>query len=432
MVAIKNIFEKIRQGKSGKDSRFMKYIKTLLILLAGIFMGWLFFHKTEDKKNTESTEAPVFKKQIWTCSMDPQVKSDHPGLCPICGMDLVPLESLHPENQDSLSLHLSKEAAALANVETWTVKYLKPEKELSLYGTVVPDEQQVLSQVAHINGRVDKLWINFTGEHINKGQTIAQIYSSELVTAQQELIEAYRNRLQQPDVYKAVRDKLQQWRLTSLQIDKIEKEGVVQNSLEIVSDFAGIITSKKINTGDYITTGTVLFEVSDLSKIWVQFDVYEDDIPFVSINDKIFFTTQAIPGNHFSGNVSFIEPVLNSGSRVSRVRLEINNENGILKPGMFVSGSLKTVLPGNGSKLVIPSSAVLWTGKRSVVYIKLPGTEEPAFNLREIELGPVLGNYYVVNNGLNEGEEIVVNGAFSIDAASQLEGKPNMLNMKNN
>ena len=184
-----------------------------------------------------------------------------------------------------------------------------------------------------------------------------------------------------------------------------------------------------MNTGDHVAEGTVLFDIADLSKVWIMFDAYESDLPFLTVGDKITFTIQALPGINYSGNIIFIDPVMDPLTRVSKVRLEINNESGKLKPEMFATGIIKADLTEYRDKLVIPKSAVLWTGKRSIVYVKQPG-DEPVFKMREIELGPALGSSYIVITGLNEGEEIVTQGTFSVDAAAQLEGKPSMMNQQ--
>ncbi|HCY42136.1 MAG TPA: hypothetical protein DHV48_12410 [Prolixibacteraceae bacterium] len=180
--------------------------------------------------------------------------------------------------------------------------------------------------------------------------------------------------------------------------------------------------------GDYVGQGSVLYEVSDLSSVWILFDAYESDLPFLKIGNKIDFTIQALPGSAYSGTVRFIDPVIDPVNRVAKVRVEIGNPGAKLKPEMFATGLVKANLNEYKDKLVIPRSAVLWTGKRSIVYVKQHDSEEPVFKIREIELGPQLGNSYVILNGLADGEEIVTQSAFSVDAAAQLEGKPSMMN----
>jgi len=215
--------------------------------------------------------------------------------------------------------------------------------------------------------------------------------------------------------------------LTESQIANIERSGSVQNNFEVASNTTGIVTARRVNNGDHISEGTVLYDIADLSSIWIMFDAYESDLPFLSKGNKISFTVQALPGTQFSGNIIFIDPVIDPVTRVSKVRVEINNQSGKLKPEMFATGIVKADLSQYRDKMVIPRTAVLWTGKRSIVYVKQKGTDEPIFKIREIELGPMLGNSYVVVSGLNEGEEIVTQGTFSVDAEAQLEGKPSMM-----
>lgn len=197
--------------------------------------------------------------------------------------------------------------------------------------------------------------------------------------------------------------------------------------MEITATSGGIVTARRVNNGDYISQGTVLYEVSDLSRVWVQFDAYESDLPFLKKGDKINFTFQSLPGSDYTGTIAFIDPFIDPVNRVAKVRVELGNPGTKLKPGMFATGIVKANLDEFKDKLVIPRSAVLWTGKRSVVYVKQPG-DDPIFHLREVELGPALGNSFVVTEGLADGEEIVTEGAFSVDAAAQLEGKPSMMN----
>ena len=232
----------------------------------------------------------------------------------------------------------------------------------------------------------------------------------------------------QPELYEASKEKLRQWKLTDDQISKIENKGVVLNDFEVVSNTSGTVIERCVNTGDHVAQGTVLFEIADLSKVWVMFDAYESDLQFLKKGQKISFTLQALPGKDFSGNIIFIDPVIDPVTRVAKVRVETGNESGNLKPEMFATGIVSASLNEYRDNLVIPKTAVLWTGKRSVVYVKQPGTEEPIFKLREIGLGPMLGESYIITDGLTEGEEIVTSGTFSVDAAAQLEGKPSMMN----
>ncbi len=413
--------------KSSKKILFNKYFQFGLVAIGGLFIGWLFFHSSRKVKEKQEQTIVESKTTIWTCAMHPQIRRSAPGKCPICGMDLIPLNQNIAEG-DPNAIHLTKEAAELANVLTSVVTRQKPIKEVRLYGKVQADERLLQSQVAQYPGRIDKLLVNFTGETVKKGQTLALIYSPDLVTAQQELLEAAKTKQSQPGIYEAAKEKLQLWKITENQIAAIENSGSVQTRFEVASTTSGIVTARRVNNGDYVSQGTVLFDIADLSHLWVMFDAYESDLPFLNTGDKLVFTVQAMPGETYSGKIIFIDPVVDPATRVSKLRVEINNQSGKIKPEMFATGIVQANLTGFKDKLVIPRSAVLWTGKRSIVYVRQPGTDEPIFKIREIGLGPMLGNSYIVGDGLAEGEEIVTQGTFSVDAAAQLEGKPSMMN----
>ncbi|SDD11909.1 efflux RND transporter periplasmic adaptor subunit [Williamwhitmania taraxaci] len=405
-------------------------IRYSLLVLGGIFIGWLLFHSSNAPTPTHehAHEHEAMQSTIWTCSMHPQIRKDKPGKCPICAMELIPLNQGGNVSVDPAAIQFTKEAAELANVQTTMVTRQKPIKEVRLYGKVQADERLLQSQVAHIPGRIEKLLVNFTGETVRKGQPLALIYSPDLVTAQQELLEAANTKQSQPEIYEAAKGKLRQWKLTETQIAQVEKSGTVQTNFELVSNTSGIVTARKVNNGDYISKGSALFDIADLSSVWALFDAYESDLPFLSQGDKITFTVQAIPGKLFAGTITFIDPVIDPTNRVAKVRVEVGNRDGILKPEMFITGMAAANLAQYKNKMIIPRSAVLWTGKRSIVYVKLANSNEPIFKVREIVLGPALGNSYIVESGLKEGEALVTQGAFSVDAAAQLEGKPSMMN----
>lgn len=400
-----------------------------LMLIAGIFIGRLLFHSSGSSSDGHDHSSEAAQTTIWTCSMHPQIKAEQAGLCPLCGMDLIPLiQNGSSQQQDPDAIYMTAAAAQLANVLTSRVTTGNPVKEVRLYGKVQFDERLIQSQVSQLPGRIEKLFVTFTGEQITKGDKLAEIYSPELVTAQQELLETAKTRNLHPELYEAAREKLLQWKLTDRQIAAIEDKQTVINNFEILSTTSGIVTARRVNNGDFVSRGSVLFDIAGLSRVWVLFDAYETDLPYLGKGDRIKFTLQAIPGKDFSGVIVFVDPVIDPVTRVAKVRVELTNEKGELKPEMFATGIVSSDLKEFRNSLIIPKSAVLWTGRRSVVYVKDQNSGEPSFRLREIGLGPMLGESYVVTDGLTEGEEIVTNGTFSVDAAAQLAGKPAMMN----
>ena len=404
-----------------------KYVRYGLMVLVGLFLGWLFFYPAASLKEEHNHTVSEKKNEIWTCSMHPQIKMDKPGKCPICAMDLILLNQNSTALMDSDAIHFTADAAALANVATSVVSRSKPAKEVRLYGKVQADERLLQNQVAHIGGRIEKLFVGFTGEAVTKGQLLALIYSPELITAQQELLEAAKDKQSQPAIYEAAIEKLRQWMLNDKQISQIEQSRQVKTKFEVYANTSGVVTTKKVNVGDYVSQGTGLYDIANLSKVWVLFDAYESDLPFLNVGNNVNFSLQAIPGKIFNSTIRFIDPVIDPVNRVAKIRVEVDNGGGKLKPEMFVTGIVKANLNEYKNNLVIPRSAVLWTGKRSVVYVKQSDSDELNFKMREIEIGPMLGNSYVVISGLEEGEEIVSDGTFSVDAAAQLEGKLSMM-----
>lgn len=410
-----------------------KYIIYVFLLLAGLSLGWLIFGNRSTNNNADEHLHEHSEKEVWTCSMHPQIKMDEPGKCPLCAMDLIPLKSSGDSSTsvDSDAIVLSEEAIALANIQTTVVSRSNPVKEIQLYGVIKVDERSLQSQSSHINGRIEKLFVNYTGEKIIKGQKIATVYSPDLLSAQQELIESVKLKSTNPALLQSARDKLKYWKISDKQIENIEKSGIANPYSEIYSNSGGVVISRNVSQGDYINQGSVILNVADLTKVWALFDVFESDLPYLKIGDILSFTLNSVPGKTFSGKISFIDPLIDNISRTTKVRVEVSNKNLLLKPEMYATGKLTSSLSELKNEIVIPSSAVLWTGKRSVVYVKHPGSEPPAFMLREIELGNSLGNSYHVISGLSDGEEIVTNGAYSVDASAQLEGKPSMMNMNN-
>ncbi len=397
-----------------------------IMLVLGLFLGWIIFggnsdhsNHTVEQKNTQST--------TWTCSMHPQIRQPEPGQCPLCGMDLIPLSDNDGE-ENPMEIKMSPTAMQLANVQTSIITKRKPIKEVRMNGKIKSDERNITSQSSHIPGRIERLMVSFTGESVQKGQVLAYVYSPELVTAQEELFEAYKIKETQPSLYNAAIEKLKNWKLTEKQINQIIEEGSVQQQFPILADVSGIVLSKKVNLGDYIKKGETIYEVVNLNKVWVLFDVYESDIPWVKLGDKVEFTIQSIPGEIFKGKISFIDPVINPKTRVASARVEIKNHGMRLKPDMFVLGTIKSPIQNEEDALIVPKSAIMWTGERSVIYTKLTNEKGISFMMKEVTLGPALGDSYVVKEGLEVGEEVATNGTFSIDAAAQLAGKPSMMN----
>ena len=404
-----------------------KYAIYIGILAVGLILGWLLFGNTSTQKSEHNHNETVKTNQKWTCSMHPQIMKSEPGDCPICGMDLIPAES----SSDGLladQFRLSENAMALANIETSIVgKNNQKDNFITLSGKIAENEESNAVQVSYFSGRIEKLNVSFTGEKINKGQLLATIYSPELYAAQQELITAASLKESQPTLYQAVKNKLKLWKLNEKQINQIETSGKVIENFPVFATVSGTVSKKLVEQGDYIKQGQPLLKIAKLNTVWANFDVYENQINYFKKGQEVLVTTNVFINEEFKGVADFIDPVLNTKTRTVTLRVVLKNNKNKFKPGMFVEAKIKNRIGNNNKAVSIPASAVLWTGKRSVVYIK-SDTTKPVFEMREITLGKKLGNNYEVIEGLVIGDEIVTNGVFTIDAAAQLQGKKSMMN----
>ncbi|MDH3652372.1 MAG: efflux RND transporter periplasmic adaptor subunit [Saprospiraceae bacterium] len=404
----------------------------VVAIILGLLMGYLFFGGHSDQETNQvmqSTEAvhTAEEAEVWTCSMHPQVRQKEPGECPICEMDLIPLAE--NRSQDPLILEMTAEAVKLASIQTTVIEEHSTSagKQIRLSGKVQADERRSSSQVAHLSGRIEKLWVTFTGEQVSKGQKLADLYAPEMISAQRELLEALKLKDLNPDLVEAARNKLRFWKIEEADIQAIEKVGIIHETFPLYALESGVVTQRRVSVGDYVKQGDPLFDLMNLGRVWVLFDAFEEDLGNIKLGDRIEFKTPALSNKKFKTRVTFIDPIINPGTRATSVRAEVGNSAGLLKPEMLVYG----VLQGKSlmhAQVRIPKTAILWTGRRSVVYIKLPDTPIPSFQFREIELGERLGEEYQVLSGVEPGEEIVTYGSFSIDAAAQLNNQVSMMN----
>ena len=404
-----------------------KYIIYIGILAIGLLLGWLLFGGAFNTETEHNHEAISETNQMWTCSMHPQIMQPEAGDCPICGMDLIPAENTS-EGLLADQFKLTENAMALANIQTTIVgNGNTADNAIKLSGKIVENEEANAVQVSYFSGRIERLNVSFTGEEVRKGQLLATIYSPELYAAQQELITAASLKESQPALYKAVRNKLKLWKLSENQILQIETSGKVKENVPVYATVSGTVSEKLVEQGDYIKQGQPLLKITNLNTVWANFDVYENQIELFQKGQAISITTNANSNKEFKTKVDFIDPVLDTRTRTVKLRAVLNNKENAFKPGMFVEGKIKGIASSKKEVITIPSSAVLWTGERSVVYLKT-NPDQPVFEMREIALGNKIIDNYEVLEGLNNGDEIVTNGTFTVDAAAQLQGKKSMMN----
>jgi membrane fusion protein, copper/silver efflux system len=414
-------------------ARLLPYLALALVALLAFGLGRCAPRLGTRAERTEASD------EIWTCSMHPQVRAPEPGLCPICAMDLIPLGEIATGDQ----VELSPRAAALARIQTAeVVRIATPGVDLRLLGRVEVDESRVRNVSAWIGGRIDKLHVRETGTVVRRGQTIATMYSPEIYGAHQDLLTAARQvaklggaselaRSSAEATLAAARERLRLLGVSEAELDRMAKASSPRKSISIAATEGGTVMERLVTQGQYVETGTVLYRIADLRTLWVQLDAYERDLPVLLEGQTVDIEVEALPGERFAGTIAFIDPLVDPIRRVTRVRVVVDNQDGKLRPGMFVEavvrGELAEQPSGRQKPLVIPASAPLFTGRRSLVYVEVPGTEYPTYVPRVVELGPRMGELYPVVAGLAAGERVVVHGAFAIDADLQIRGGPSMM-----
>ena len=402
-----------------------KYTNYILLLIVGVLLGWFLFGGTTTSTTAHDHKEELNKNQNWTCSMHPQIMQPEAGDCPICGMDLI-LAEASAEGLKVNQFKLTENAIALANVQTMKVGLGLSDvsKKMNLSGEILVNADETATQPAHFDCRIDKLYVTSIGQQVKMGDVIAEIYSPELVVAQQELIATYQTKQEYPELYQSVRKKFKFWKINDQQLVEIEKTGKVKMRFAIYAHVTGTVTEIAVNKGAHIMDGHPIFKVSNLATVWAEFDVYEKQLSSIKKGMAIEITTNHNPNNKINARISYIDPVLNTSSRTVIVRARLNNNKRDLKPGMFVQGAL-VLNTDSKSQISVPKTAVLWTGKRSLVYVKVPN--QSVFEMRSVELGKSEGKFYEVIAGLAVGEEVVSNGTFTVDAAAQLQGKRSMM-----
>lgn len=424
------------------------------------------------------TDAALDQPTIWTCSMHPQIQALEPGDCPICGMDLIALLRDSSADDGPRTLSMSESSRALAEIQTTPVLQDYPEAQVRLVGKLDYDETLEKSLTARFAARIDELFVNFTGIRVKSGEHLAKVYSPDLLSAQRELLTAHRAD-PESSITSAAKEKLRLWDLLPEQIDAIIESGEAKDHFVLKAPIGGVVVMKNVKEGDYVKTGEVLFRIVDLSELWAYLDAFESDLAWLRLGQDVSFSVAAMPGESFHGKIAFIDPEVNRKTRTVPIRVNVPNPDGLLKPGMFVRAVVASRLAENGkvyapeftgkwispmhpevvkdgpgpcdvcgmalvpaeelgyvendavaAPLIIPTSAVLRTGKRAVVYVEKPGAERPTFEGREIVLGPRAADFFIVTAGLDAGERVVTHGAFKIDSALQIQAKPSMMNPK--
>jgi Cu(I)/Ag(I) efflux system membrane fusion protein len=398
----------------------------LVVVLAGGYFGYAYLFKNKSSISSQSG--------VYTCPMHPQIISDHPGQCPICGMDLVLKTKAGNEDSDhdlsNLDLNevkLSPSQQILANVQTEKVKFRQFSGAMDFNGYIKINEKNTAHISTPVMGKIVKMYVNFEGQNVRAGQPVFELYSPDLVSTQKEYILALNNydRIKQSlnefataqakSLVDASRYRLKQWELTNSQLDEIERTREMMETIKVYSKYSGVITKKYAQDGHWPMAGEIIYDVANLSSVWVMANVYESDVQYIKTGQNVEITSGSYPGEVFNAKINFVEPVFDAQSRTLLVRIDVSNKGGKLKPGMYVKVKINTFFTQN---LAVPKNAVLRTGKMDMVYVeKEKGVYEP----RTVKLGYEQDGYYEILSGLKEGETVVSTGGFLIDSESQIQ-----------
>ncbi len=411
----------------------------LLVLLLAFAAGGGWFLWQNQYAGQSATETAARVKQLYTCSMHPYIIKEKPGLCPICGMELIKkiestaiaaVQTPAEKQQSDMSAHvsLSPTQRVMANVATIEAAIGTLNKEINAAGIVQYDQSRQARVTAWMAGRIDKLYVNSVGAMVSKEKPVAELYSPDLVAAQQEYLLAIRSREQLKSspfpsisqngegLVSSARERLKLLGVKGSQITTLEKNGKPDIRLAIYSPFSGIVIEKMVQQGQYVNTGEMLFNIADLSRVWVELELYENEFPNIHVGQQVEIRSQSFPEKVFTGRIAFIYPFLDPKTRTIKARVELANPGLKLKPEMFVNAIIRVPLE---STIVVPLSAVIDSGKRQVVWVEsLPGMFEP----RDVQVGQKNTDNIQILSGINPGDKVAVSGAYLIDSESQLKG----------
>lgn len=392
----------------------------------------------DDETAAASADEDDGGAEVWTCPMHPQIEQDEFGTCPICHMDLVEKDDADSGDDEVPAVRLSDGARNMARVQNAHVEAGAVTGELDVFGRVDVDEEAEVDLAAWTGGRIERLLVNATGENVARGELLAQVYSPELLSAQRTLLQALENKKNAEESESdrraraarasldAARTELRLLGVDRRQIDQIEETGQARETVDIYATASGTVRTRHVTEGDYVSTGDKILSLAPLDTVWAQLEIYERDLRRVEVGTPVTVEVPALDGEQLEGRITFISPEIDDRRRVARARVVLSNEDGDLRPGMYLRAGVEIAEEGD-DVLSVPKSAVLWTGKRSLVYRYDRQLDPPGYVAQPVELGPRIGDRYVIREGLSEGDEVASRGAFRIDAELQIRGGPTMM-----
>ena len=397
-------------------------MKNILLIIAavtiGLGAGFFIFSQSDSQQMTETDQG----KQLYTCGMHPEIISEEPGYCPICGMKLVPKKDAGIAREGSIVIDPNTAQNMGLRIAAVTKQSLT--KSIRAFGKIDYSEPLLNTVNVKAPGWIEKLYVNYKGEWIKAGQPLFSIYSPELVAAQQEYVVALKslvssagdgNTNTSSGLLEAVTMRLKNWDISDDQIHNLVSSGEPTKSMIIKSPYNGIVIDKLVEQGDYLKSGMNAYKIADISKVWVKVFVYEQDVPFLKIGQEADITTPSLPEQRFIANIAYISPYLNDNRQIE-IRLDVDNQHGLLRPGMYAEVSLQSQFPGE--RLAVPLEAVINSGVKKVAYVAMG---DGSYMPRIIQTGVVGDNDLIeVLSGLEPTDNIVVSGQFLLDSETRL------------
>ena len=376
-----------------------------------------------------STKGSERKVLYWYDPMHPAYKSDKPGIAPDCGMTLVPKyaddESMAKMPMGTVTI--TPEKQVMAGVRTALVERKPLVRDIRTTTQIVADETKIAHIHVKVAGYIDQVYVDFVGQLVKKGQPLFTLYSPDLVSAEEEYLIAKRGNATlgvapfaevsqgAQSLLQSTRQRLKLWDISDDQIKQLDQTGKVSKDLTFYSPITGFVTDRKVFPQASVTPDTELYTVSDLSTVWADADIYEYEVPFVHLGQRVTLTLSYYPGKTYTGNIAYIYPTVDPQTRTVKVRIQLPNPGFDLKPQMFADAELRV---DYGVKIVVPDEAVLDAGTEQRVFVVHPGG---IFEPRKVILGPVFDGNAAVLSGLKAGETVVVSGNFLIDSESNLK-----------
>lgn len=353
----------------------------------------------------------------YTCPMHPSVRSDKPGACPICNMALVKVEVKNESKEDhSNMVMLDVEQQVLAHITVDTVRSTIIKSQTTFVGKASADENKATVITARVKGRIDRLFVRQEGEQIINGQALYSIYSEELLADQNDYLSAMHQQNKFPgqqamvnELIQGGRKKLQLWGMTENQIKKLEASKKASALLTYYSDYSGFIAKLFINEGEYTEIGEPLFQLVSLKTVWIEAEVYANEIKYLNDRTEASIKIDALPKETFKGKIVFENPSLEENSKINLVRFQVNNEHGFIKPGMMAR---VTIDKNQKETLVVPKEALL-IGRMKMLWVE---AEPGMYESRTVETGIENKSFVEIISGVTEGERVVTTGAYLLNS----------------